>query len=142
MKQRYLWNTDGEGPRDYDDVLVTVSNDEVVPPERVVVQAYFINGSYYDATFNNELTDVVAWLPAPQPYEEDIQYERREDNRKSSKRGTGRDRVRDNESVDFQNGDGRRKGRHRNKKNPGADRNNGGRSGAKHDAAERTRRDK
>ena len=75
MRQRFFWNVRlDKPPKNYDDVLATV---EVSPDERVVVQGYYVNGTFYDATFNTELQDVVAWMIAPQPYEEKEDTEER-----------------------------------------------------------------
>lgn len=70
MKFRFKWMTPDERvPRDYDDVLVTIANDESEPTERYVVQAYYVSGTFFDATFNYELFDVVAWCWQPEPYD-------------------------------------------------------------------------
>lgn len=70
MRNRFRWDDpDEKEPVDYADVLTTVSiNEDVDPPDRVVVQGYYVNGSFYDATFNTELNDVVAWMYAPEAY--------------------------------------------------------------------------
>lgn len=93
MKQRFFWNKMDKKPRDHDDVLATV---EVSKDERIVVQGYYVNGAFYDATFNTELQDVVAWMVAPKPYEDD---RTEEDNGKTNLRNHGSARKRNHGAV-------------------------------------------
>lgn len=92
MKHRFRWTTDKK-PKDYEDVLVTVSNDETDPPERIVVQAYYAKGAFFDATFNTEITDVVAWTQQPEPYREDIDAGRTDYDEYRPNCGSSRKRV-------------------------------------------------
>lgn len=103
MKYRFKWSIEKGKLRNYDEVLVTVSNNEVTPPERVVVQAYYVNGTFFDATFNTELTDVVAWTLQPKPYEEDL-YGNERDSIDEHRQHHGSTRIRSNRTRRVQDG--------------------------------------